>query len=197
MKLCCHADTEYNQSHPKRHHQSINLSVNQSIRQLSLHLTDDTNALLHCMKWTSVSVCSSFILNHVRYVSGSMSETLIFNKNKSLCTNVSRFFLVVQSFVESRGKETPFTSLNLSCFTKAFPPKCHLQLWSHLAHFTLTSVGHEICSHCENSLSALLFSSNLAPSLACVEMIYDVLVLRLCSLARCPAAPTPAISANT
>lgn len=79
-----------NQSADQSFSQPINQSAIQTYGHLSLHLTDDTNALLHCMTWTSVSVYSSFILSHIRYVSGSMSETLIFNKkNKSLCTKVS------------------------------------------------------------------------------------------------------------
>ena len=114
--------------------QSINRSVNQSVikmyRQFSLHLTDDTNALLHRMKWTSVSVCSSFILNHIIYVSGSMSETLIFNKNKSLCTNVSCLFILELSFHVTRWIWSGIKLLTFSLFEhviKDVPPKCHLQ----------------------------------------------------------------------
>lgn len=107
---------------------SINQPVNQSVIKMyehsSLHLTDDTNALLHCMKWTSVSVYSSFILSHMRYVSGLMSETLIFNKkNKSLCTNVSCSFIVEWLFGVNHMRNMFYS--------------CHLHLWtSYLCPFT-------------------------------------------------------------
>jgi len=76
--------------------QLISQSVIQSFGHLSFHITDDTNALLHSMKWTSVSVCSSSILSHIRYVSGLMSENTYFQQKIKLYAQACQVYLLMK-----------------------------------------------------------------------------------------------------
>lgn len=114
-----------------------------------------------------------------------MSETLILNKKINLYAQMCHASLFFEwSFgVNHMG-------LYFSCVIYIFE-QCT----------TVTTVlftpdlqrSEDFCPHCGNSLTALLFSSNLAPSLPVSRWFMMFLVLRLL-LVRRPAA---AISANT
>lgn len=113
-----------------------------------------------------------------------MSETLILNKKINLYAQMCHVFL--------------FIYFGMIIWCKWHEGYIFLVPFSIFEQFTSVLLlqnfrGHKICHHCENSLTALLFSSNLAPSLPVSRWFMMFLVLRLL-LVRPPAA---AISANT
>lgn len=117
-----------------------------------------------------------------------MWETLIFNnKNKSLCTTVS---MCVCGWIGIVCDGKVYICLLNWRSGSSWVPLITLESSS----LTLTSRGHEIGTHCETSLSALLFRGNLAPSSRWFMMFS---ALRLRSLDGRRAAPAAAISTNT
>lgn len=70
------------------HTDAVRLTQTDRINCICLYtLITEWKALFRRVTQTSVSVCSLFI-RYIRYV----SSALFFNKNKSLCTNVSRVY---------------------------------------------------------------------------------------------------------